>query len=94
VLNSPSVRGLVSVQSDPGEIPVASMVKEHDRAVYIFAVSMRDRPTRATFRILRPLTAARVEVLDENRSLNLDGDKLTDNFRGYEVHLYRIRIED
>ena len=92
VLNSPTIRGLVSVESHPAEIPVAFMVKEHRGKVYIFAVSMRDKPTQATFRFLRPVPSGRIEVLDENRTLELKDGQFTDHFLGYQVHLYHLPL--
>lgn len=62
---------------------------------YLFAVNMRNHPTRGTFTIREsalsfgPLPSA--TVLDESRSLAMQNGVLTDEFKPYEVHLYQLR---
>ena len=95
VLNSPTVKGAVSVSSDNKDIPIAVMVKRHDRATYLFAVGMRNGRTNATF---TPLLASGkrqggekiVEVLGENRTIISKNGVFKDSFRAWDVHLYRI----
>lgn len=90
VLNSPTLTNAVTVSSANPEVPVATMVKRHGSATYLFAVAMRPGPTTATFS-LRGLAGRRpVEVLDENRSLTAQDGVFTDSFEAWAVHLYRI----
>jgi hypothetical protein len=67
------------------------MVKRHGGATYLFAVSMRDSPTTATFELGDLPELAAAEVLGEGRRLPVAGGKLQDSLAGYEVRLYRIR---
>ncbi|MCU0958973.1 MAG: hypothetical protein MUF48_02610 [Pirellulaceae bacterium] len=90
VLNSPSVEGLVSVQSSDPAVPVSVMCKQHAGATYLFAVGMRNVPIRATFRLPAAWHAARVEVLGEDRALTVRDGQFEDAFDGYAVHLYRL----
>jgi hypothetical protein len=90
VLNSPSLDGLVTVQSSDPAVPVAVMCKRHEGATYLFAVGMRNRAVDATFRLPVALHAARVEVLGEDRSLTVRDAQFADAFDAYAVHLYRL----
>ena len=52
VLNSPDVSGR-RARCDPrsAEVPIDMMVKQHGKTTYVFAVAMRNAPTRGTFEI-------------------------------------------
>lgn len=89
VLNSPTLPGRVTVTLPANSPPVATMVKEHDGAIYLFAVDMRNLPARATFKI-SGLKNSAAEVLGENRSVTAVAGEFNDSFSPYEVHLYRI----
>ena len=90
VLNGPAVTGGATVESSSKETPIAFLVKKHEGATYLFAVNMRNQPTRGTFRVgdLPPNMAA--EVLGESRSISVLQGAFADDFKPYEVHLYRI----
>lgn len=101
VLNSPTVPLAATVQADPSNVsrdnakfldgqPVATMVKRHDGATYLFAVRMEGSPCKATFTIKDLPARAKAEVIDEDRTLELVDGRLTDQFDAYGVHLYRI----
>lgn len=51
VLNSPTVKDAVTVKSSDENAPIDIMVKRRDGTTYIFAVSMRDAPAKATFEL-------------------------------------------
>jgi len=87
VLNSPDTRGYALVKTGNPSVPVAMLTKRKDKANYIFAVAMRDGQTSASFHVKSGKT---VEVLGENRTLQIKKGKFTDNFAGYGVHLYKI----
>ena len=97
VLNSPTVTitdGSASVTSSNAKVPISIMVKRHGGATYVFAAAMRGEATRATVQVEAGLGAlATVEVLGENRTLSAVGGKFTDDFKGYDVHIYRITAE-
>lgn len=89
-LNSESLKDAVKVEcSDPG-VPVAMMVKQWNGAAYIFAVAMRDGTTRATFHVTVGGENLRAEVLDEDRAIEIKGGNFSDDFREWDVHLYRL----
>ncbi len=90
VLNSPDVADGATVTSSNQDVPIAFVVKRYDGASYLFAVSMRDGETTATFQ-LSNRADAKVEVLDEDRALDAKAGAWTDRFVGYQAHLYRIK---
>jgi hypothetical protein len=71
---------------------VAIMVKRHDSAVYLFAVAMREGQTRARFSIQGLTGPLSVEVLGEQRTLDLKDGVFEDDFTPWDVHLYRIGL--
>jgi hypothetical protein len=93
VLNSPTVSGRIAVASQNADVPVAVMMKEHDGAVYVFAVCLQGKDTRAEFAV-RGLTGSRtVTVLDEDRTLESRDGAFADDFEPWDVHLYRIAAD-
>ncbi|HEY3281737.1 MAG TPA: hypothetical protein VGN26_05635, partial [Armatimonadota bacterium] len=62
----------------------------HGGATYVFAVAMRDGPTRASFSVKGLKGSRSAEALGEGRRVAVSGGRFTDTFKGYEVHLYRI----
>ena len=89
VLNSPNVSGRVTVSS---QVPIATMVKEYEGSVYVFAVAMRAESTRALFTISQ-VRDGHAEVLDEQRNITISEGSFNDLFAGYNVHLYRILMD-
>jgi hypothetical protein len=90
VLNSPTINGSVAIESSAAEVPVEAIVKQRNGDTYIFAVGTRSGATTARF-VLADLTKmARVEVLGEDRSLEIERGRFSDTFQPWDVHLYRI----
>jgi len=89
-LNSPSGTPPRVTSSNP-DVPVDAVQKYPDGARYIFAVAMRDGDTKVTFDLGGP-TIGKVEVLGENRTLNFMEGKFEDEFKGYDVHLYKLKF--
>lgn len=80
-----------TVTSSTPEVPIALMARHHNGMISLFSVGMRNAPAKGSFNI--PSLAkksARVEVIGENRTLELKDGAFTDNFDPYAVHLYRI----
>ncbi|MBI2478170.1 MAG: hypothetical protein HYV60_05850, partial [Planctomycetia bacterium] len=92
VLNSPTVDGAVRITSSDTQVPIAAMCKRHDGALYVFTVGMRNRAAKATMELLEPAASAKVQVLGEDRSLEIRDGRFEDEFEAYAVHLYRLRI--
>lgn len=90
VLNSPTVKDGVSVESSESKVPVEAMCKRHDGAVYVFAVGMRDGTATGSFTIPKLKNPAKAEVLGENRSLDVKDGVFRDTFKPWDVHLYKI----
>jgi hypothetical protein len=96
VINSEPVKVGVSAlggsQSDhDGRPPVAAIARRSGRDNYVFAVAMRNAPTRASFALMRARSGAAAEVIGENRAIPLADGRFEDSFKPYEVHLYRVR---
>ena len=89
IINSPSVPGKLTVTS---QVPIATMVKEYEGSMYIFAVAMQSENTSALFRTSQ-VADGPAEVLDERRNVTISKGSFTDSFGGYGVHLYRIPID-
>jgi hypothetical protein len=89
VLNSPNVSGRLTVSS---QAPIATMVKEYEGSLYVFAVAMRAEGSGALFTISQ-VRDGHAEVLDEQRNLKISEGRFNDSFVGYGVHLYRIPME-
>lgn len=90
VLNSPTVQGVVRVQSKNPDVPVDVMVKQTGAVIYIFAVAMRDGATDATFVLPGVKDGTSAEVLGENRAVAVKNSSFTEHFGGWAVHLYRL----
>jgi len=90
VLNGPTIRGGVVVESSHEDVPVAVMAKRHEDVTYVFAVGMRAQSTRAKFTVSGLVGIQRVDVLDEARTLESTDGVFADDFKPWDVHLYRI----
>jgi len=80
----------VTAQSSLADVPLAVMARAHAGARYLFAVAMRNKPITGTF-TLAGVQAATAEVLGENRTIRITDGAFTDTFKGYGVHLYKLR---
>lgn len=94
VLNRPSLVDGVTVRSSAEDTPIAWMCKRRGDAVYLFAVNLRDRPTRGTFLVREPAAdlgaSATATVLDEARVVTARHGEFSDDFKPYDVHLYEF----
>jgi hypothetical protein len=93
VLNSPTIPEGVRVSSSTADVPVEAMVKRQEGATYVFAVGMREGTTTATFAVAGLTGKAKVEVLGEDRTVELRDGVFQDQFAPWGVHLYRIRAK-
>ena len=90
VLNSATVGEGSTVTSSNKMVPVDAMIKQHDGATYVFAVAMRNAATKAEFAVKGLSGKAQAEVIGEGRTIDVADGKFSDDFKGYEVHLYKI----
>jgi hypothetical protein len=91
VLNSPTVSGGLHVSSSDPQVPVATMLKRHKGATYLFAVAMRSGETTAMFTLKGIDGEKTVEVLGEDRTLRASRGVFSDAFNAWAAHCYRIR---
>jgi hypothetical protein len=89
VLNSPTVENAVKIDS-PKDRPVEAICKKQGGTIYVFAVAMRGAETKATFTISGAPANAKVEVIDEDRAIDLKDGEFVDRFDAWGVHLYKI----
>jgi len=90
-LNAPSLKGVVEVQTNDPQAPVELMVKRLGGWTYIFAAGMRKQSVEASFEIQGLPAGTTVEVLDEERTLEVDAGRFKDAFGPFGIHLYRYR---
>jgi hypothetical protein len=90
VINSPAVKDPAAVESSDKDVPIAVMTRRHNGHTYVFAAAMRDKPVKGTFRMPAGIGRGIVDVIGEDRTIDIKAGGWTDEFKGYEVHLYRI----
>ncbi len=90
ILGDPPKR---SVEIKPeGDAKLALLAKEHEGALYLFAVNYDERQvaTEATLSVAGLPAGREITVLDENRTLRSTSGTFRDTFAPLAVHLYRI----
>ncbi len=90
VLNTPTIKNGVTVTTDNRDVPVATMLKHHGGATWLFTVAMRAGATTARFTVNGWKGEAAVEVLGEDRKFTARGGEFTDTFQPWQTHLYRL----
>jgi hypothetical protein len=90
VLNSLSITGLATVQSENASVPIAIMTKRYESSIYIFAVGMRDGATTASFTVKGIEGDQTVEVIGESRTVSSHNSSFKDSFSPWDSHLYRL----
>jgi hypothetical protein len=86
VLNAPTVTG-VATSNDTG---VATLCKRHEGALYLFAVSLRGKPVKASLVLAGVEGKASVEAIGEARRVEAAGGRFEDEFEPYGVHFYKL----
>lgn len=89
VLNSASVTNGISVRSSNADSLVNWMAKELGGSLYLFAVNMGNQPTRGEFDMGKEHAFKAVTVLSEDRRIAAESGQFADDFKPYEVHLYK-----
>ena len=67
---------------------IVTMVKQEGKNIWIFTANTERYPVKAE--IMLPFGTAKAEVLFENRMVNFTANGLTENYKPYEVHLYKL----
>ena len=90
VINSPEPAVHATLDALPGGGPkIAVLTRRQDDATFVFAVGMSEVTTQATFNL--PVAGGSVEVVDEGRTVPATAGSWTDEFQGYQVHIYRVQ---
>ena len=71
---------------------VEILVKEHDGVIYLLTANTTVGPAKVTFSNL-PFAADSLDVLSEDRSLDVSQNSFQDSFDPYQVHVYKARRE-
>jgi hypothetical protein len=87
-LNSQSYALSPSTSNDA--VPVRAVLKQLGRVRYVFAVSMADGATSASFALNGIDASVSIEVIGENRTVLAREGSFEDAFEPYAVHLYRL----
>ena len=94
-MNSPSLKEAGTVRSSRADLPIDMMLKSHRGTTYVFAVAMRNAPTRGSFEIKGLPPTATAEVIGEGapppRRIKVSHGQFEDDFQAFDVHLYAIR---
>ncbi len=91
VLNSPTVQRRATVRSSDDTVPISLLVKEYEGAIHLFAVGMRNAPTRGAFRVTGLKGRTDAEVIGENRTIPVKDGRFEEAFEPYGVLLLRIK---
>lgn len=90
LLSAPLTNAVIPTSMNPA-LPIATTVRHYAGTRYIFAVAMRALSSEVRFELPGILAENFVEVLGEDRSLPVTRGSFVDQFRPWEVHLYRLR---
>jgi hypothetical protein len=86
VLNSPTLAERVRIEAP---VEIATMVKHHGDAYYVFAVNMQNKSAKVRL-MLSQIPGDYAVVLGEGRIIRFEGAVIQDEFAGYGVRLYKI----
>jgi hypothetical protein len=89
VLNSPSLSGIVTVQSS---VPIATLTKRRQNTLYLFAVAMTNSAALPRF-VLEGPSGSAARVVGEKRNLAITRGMFEDAFDDYGVHIYEIPLK-
>jgi hypothetical protein len=87
VFTAPDARDKVSIET-AGQF-MEYRLKDTGDAQVLLAVNRDDKPTSASFAV-DGFSARNVKVRYENRTLNVTGGRVADNFGPYAVHVYEL----
>jgi hypothetical protein len=66
-------------------------LEKHDgEVVYLFAAAMEDTATTASFKLSDSPNTKTASVLGEDRTIEVVQGRFIDEFKGYDVHIYRV----
>ncbi len=91
VINGPDLN-TAAVASSSESVPIDILVKNYKGETYIFAAVMKmGEPATGTFRVKDVSAAGKVQVLGENRTLDMDATgQFKDEFKTWETHIYKV----
>jgi hypothetical protein len=71
---------------------IVVMVKQDGKTSWLFTANTERYPVKAD--IILPCGSKKAEVLFENRKVNIQNNNLTESYKPYEVHLYKLTPND
>lgn len=87
----------LEVVAPPGS-RIAAFLTRHGGSVYVFAVNydpqLRAVPVKFNLKSLSPASDDTLEVVDENRTIRLQGAVFEDQFAPLDVHIYRLPLKE
>jgi hypothetical protein len=90
VINGPEPDVHATLGTLPGGGPtVAVLTRRQDTTTFVLAVGMSDVTTQVTFNL--PSAGGSAVVIYEGRSVSVTAGRWTDEFRGYQAHIYRVQ---
>ena len=89
IIQLPPAPGTVELEDMIGGSPVEYTAKTSNGRIHIFSVGMSPQRTRKRFHTAL-LAEGSVAVIGENRALPIVNGTFSDEFDGYEAHLYQI----
>ncbi len=92
IINSKASTGKISVSTSNKEVPVRFLAKKFGKDLYLFTIGMRNASTRAVIGIDGLKRVGRVEVVGENRFIEINRGQFTDGYLPYQAHIYRIAL--
>lgn len=90
VLNRPTIVDGVTARSSTADAPIACMMKRRGDLAYLFTVNLRGQPAQGSFQVRDWQGNVSAEVLGESRRISVRSGGFVDEFKPYEVHLYRF----
>jgi hypothetical protein len=90
VLNSPSLPEAVRVTASDAKGDIGAMLKRRGGRTFLFAVNLRNAPSKASFVLPGAGDEKRLSVHGEGREIALRDGKFEDAFEPYGVHRYEL----
>jgi hypothetical protein len=102
VIHGPPQSGLVTLKTEPAASsaelarllpgpPIRMTVRKHEGAVYVIAVNLESAPALGRFQADGLRDQGKVEVLGEDRAIDVKDGQFQDRFAPNAVHLYRMK---
>ena len=82
-----------SVRLEPDDAPIHASLRVMGREAVLLTVNKSERSHDVAILLPESLGAASAEVLFENRSVPIAGDRIRDKFKPLERHVYKLTLK-